>query len=181
MIKDIYATIFVGGRATGKTTRLLERANRTSLPIIAHNQNMKRYLEREAASRRLLNVKVWTLEEFKMRKLAGIEMAKEVLVDEAQLMLESVIGERVRAMTVATYDLHNFEIAEETNKPINSGMRQLNVYTEGNPSLVFVQDGDKCRIYQDGKELKGVRRITIDACAGEQTTHTVEYLTGHTE
>lgn len=54
---------------------------------------------------------------------------------------------------------------------------------EGAPALVFVQEkvGGICRIYQDGKELKGVRRITIDACAGEQTTHTVEYLTGHTE
>jgi predicted nucleic acid-binding Zn-ribbon protein len=51
------------------------------------------------------------------------------------------------------------------------------------PALVFVQErgSNKVKVYQDGKELHGVRSIDINATAGKITTHTVEYITGHTD
>ncbi|WP_396583087.1 hypothetical protein ACFVP7_06710 [Bacillus sp. SG20033] len=46
--------------------------------------------------------------------------------------------------------------------------------------LVFVQRkiGDAFDVYQDGKKLRGVRRIRIDAAVGEFTTHDIECFTG---
>ncbi|WP_028609724.1 hypothetical protein [Paenibacillus harenae] len=52
----------------------------------------------------------------------------------------------------------------------------------GKVALLFVQEmGSRFpRIYQDGRELKGVRSITIHADADDVTRHTVEFVTGHT-
>ncbi|MFC8958291.1 hypothetical protein ACFTXL_01215 [Bacillus subtilis] len=46
--------------------------------------------------------------------------------------------------------------------------------------LVFVQRkiGDAFDVYQDGKKLRGVRHIRIDAAVGEFTTHDIECFTG---
>jgi hypothetical protein len=51
------------------------------------------------------------------------------------------------------------------------------------PALVFVQEktGHGAKVYQDGKELEGIKSIVIKADAGEFTTHTIEYLTGATK
>lgn len=51
------------------------------------------------------------------------------------------------------------------------------------PSLLFIQEnGDRFpKIYQDGKELKGVRSITIRSAYDDITTHEVEFVTGCTE
>ncbi|WP_412094774.1 hypothetical protein [Bacillus haynesii] len=50
-------------------------------------------------------------------------------------------------------------------------------------SLVFVQrkKGDGFEVYQDGKRLRGIRRISIEAAAGGFTAHTIEYISGATE
>ncbi|WP_342493951.1 hypothetical protein [Bacillus sp. FSL R5-0447] len=49
--------------------------------------------------------------------------------------------------------------------------------------LVFIQRkiGDAFDVYQDGKKLRGVRHIRIDAAAGEFTTHDIEFVSGATE
>lgn len=51
------------------------------------------------------------------------------------------------------------------------------------PALMFIQEkGNRPpKIYQDGKEVKGVRAIRIDAGVESLTTHMIEYATGHTE
>ncbi|WP_412094996.1 hypothetical protein [Bacillus haynesii] len=48
--------------------------------------------------------------------------------------------------------------------------------------LVFVQrkSGDKFDVYQDGKKLRGVKTVRIDAALGEFTTHEIEYVSGET-
>lgn len=50
------------------------------------------------------------------------------------------------------------------------------------PALVFVQEreSNKVKVYQDGKELHGVRSIDIRAGVGKGTTHTIEFITGAT-
>ncbi|WP_268431072.1 hypothetical protein [Bacillus sp. Tg11] len=49
--------------------------------------------------------------------------------------------------------------------------------------LVFIQRkiGDAFDVYQDGKKLRGVRHIRIDAALGEFTTHDIEFVSGATE
>ncbi|WP_412095735.1 hypothetical protein [Bacillus haynesii] len=49
-------------------------------------------------------------------------------------------------------------------------------------SLVFVQrkKGDGFEVYQDGKRLRGIRRISIEAEVGGFTTHAIEYISGAT-
>lgn len=55
------------------------------------------------------------------------------------------------------------------------------------PALVFVQErtgtamGKKIKVYQDGKEVHGVRAIDINASIDDVTTHTIEYATGCTK
>ena|SRR5699024_1385103 len=50
-------------------------------------------------------------------------------------------------------------------------------------SLVFIQrkTGDDFTVLIDGKEVKGLRRITIHAGIEEFTTHEIEYVTGFTK
>ncbi len=49
--------------------------------------------------------------------------------------------------------------------------------------LVFIQRkiGDAFDVYQDGKKLRGIRHIRIDAAEGEFTTHDIEFVSGATE
>lgn len=52
------------------------------------------------------------------------------------------------------------------------------------PSLVFVHYGNKPNdfdVYQDGKLVKGIRNIDINADYESYTTHRIEYLTGFTK
>lgn len=51
------------------------------------------------------------------------------------------------------------------------------------PSLVFVQygEGSDFEVFQDGKKVKGVRGIIIDASIESITTHQIEFLTGRTK
>jgi hypothetical protein len=51
------------------------------------------------------------------------------------------------------------------------------------PALVFVQKGLKCgfTLYQDGKEVKGIRNLKIYAGYDSITTHEIEYVTGATK
>lgn len=54
--------------------------------------------------------------------------------------------------------------------------------SEREPSLVFIQRGigDDFTVIMDGKEVKGLRRISIHAGFDEFTTHNIEYVTGAT-
>ncbi|WP_230113433.1 hypothetical protein [Bacillus velezensis] len=49
--------------------------------------------------------------------------------------------------------------------------------------LVFIERkiGDAFDVYQDGKKLRGIRHIRIDAAEGEFTTHDIEFVSGATE
>jgi hypothetical protein len=51
------------------------------------------------------------------------------------------------------------------------------------PPLVFVQNkvGSDFTLYQDGKNVRGIRSLKIYAGYDEATTHEVEYLTGKTK
>ncbi|MGO4181214.1 hypothetical protein AB4Z17_08540 [Paenibacillus sp. TAF43_2] len=51
------------------------------------------------------------------------------------------------------------------------------------PSLLFIQEkGERLpRMYQDGKELRGVRSITIRSSYDSETTHEIEIVTGCTD
>ncbi|MED4787526.1 cell division protein ZapB [Bacillus atrophaeus] len=49
-------------------------------------------------------------------------------------------------------------------------------------ALVFIQRkvAGSVEVYQDGKRLRGVISVNINAKVGELTTHTIEFGTGHT-
>lgn len=51
------------------------------------------------------------------------------------------------------------------------------------PALVFIQKkvGNLFKVYQDGEEVKGIRKIRIDAEFDSATTHEIEFLTGATK
>lgn len=66
---------------------------------------------------------------------------------------------------------------------VGKGYNRWSLTFDEPPDLVFVQErgSNKARVFQDGKELHGVRSIDISASAGDITTHTVECITGHTQ
>lgn len=51
------------------------------------------------------------------------------------------------------------------------------------PALVFVQGkaGNGFTVYQDGKEVRGIRSLRIYAGFDDTTTHEIEYVTGATK
>ncbi|MBT2727847.1 hypothetical protein J7E63_12950 [Bacillus sp. ISL-75] len=51
------------------------------------------------------------------------------------------------------------------------------------PALVFVQESLKrgFTVFQDGKEVKGIRNIKIYSGFDSATTHEIEFLTGATK
>ncbi|MFD0825846.1 hypothetical protein ACT8ZR_09225 [Neobacillus sp. M.A.Huq-85] len=54
---------------------------------------------------------------------------------------------------------------------------------DNEPALVFVQENLKggFKVFQDGKEVKGIRNIKIYASYDGATTHEIEFLTGATK
>ncbi|MGK5510486.1 hypothetical protein [Brevibacillus formosus] len=97
--KEFFPTVYVGERKSGKTTRILEEASKTGLPILASNIMMKRYLEGTAKQLGFTSVTVITLDDLKDRRV------NKVYIDEAQLMLEHLLKVSIASMSVTTYDL----------------------------------------------------------------------------
>ncbi|TKI55112.1 hypothetical protein E8L90_06370 [Brevibacillus antibioticus] len=79
--KEFFPTVYVGERKSGKTTRLLEEASKTGIPILAHNIMMKRYLEGTAKQLGFTNVTVITPDALEHGHY------EKVIIDEAQLLL----------------------------------------------------------------------------------------------
>lgn len=99
--QDRFPKIYAGPRKSGKTTRLLHRAQETGIPILCMNPYIKSSTEREARNLGLDNVRVITLQGLKHPFNARI---KEVLVDEAHEMLEYLLGVKVKAATHTVYE-----------------------------------------------------------------------------
>lgn len=97
--KEFFPTVYVGERKSGKTTRLLEEASKTGIPILTHNIMMKRYLEGTAKQFGFTNVTVITPDALEHGRY------EKVIIDEAQLMLERLLRVKIASMSVTTYDL----------------------------------------------------------------------------
>jgi len=104
--KDLFPDVYIGPRKSGKTTNLLIIANAKNVPILVHNQPMKRHLEDYAKRLGLKNVRVITLYELDRGSVGG------VIVDEAQLLLEQLLKVRIDSLSITTYN--HIELAEIT-------------------------------------------------------------------
>ncbi|WP_212942476.1 hypothetical protein [Paenibacillus antibioticophila] len=100
--KQFFPKVFVGSRKSGKTTALLQRAEETKIPILTHDENMKSYLKSEAKRRGHENVKVLTVNDLHKD---GRRKPEKVIVDEAQLMLERLLGTRMDCFSATSYDI----------------------------------------------------------------------------
>ncbi|MBS2993684.1 hypothetical protein AC1659_30895, partial [Rhodococcus erythropolis] len=90
-----------------------------------------------------------------------------------------------------TVDRHRDEIdtLHKDNRTLGEELERLKEPKETEETapieapLVFVQRkiGDAFDVYQDGKKLRGIRHIRIDAAEGEFTTHDIEFVSGATE
>lgn len=98
-LRDRYPDVLAGPRRSGKTTKLLLRANETGIPILVHNEAMKRHIRWTAKQMDLKNVKVITLHDLKCNKV------ERVIVDEFQSLLEQMLRTRIDTMSVSTYEL----------------------------------------------------------------------------
>lgn len=98
--KEVFSTLYVGERKSGKTTELIKRAIERKLPILAHTKKMKVYLMWFSEQLDLGDVEVITVED-----LQGRRNYEKVLIDEPQLMLQRLLKVNVDAMAVTTYDL----------------------------------------------------------------------------
>lgn len=96
----------VGTRGSGKTARLIELSEKTGIPIVTCNERMARNIMRATRTMGL------NIPEVQVRPFAGNSYGrarKPVLVDEAQAILEKVIGQPV---TVAVFSAHQFDFSE---------------------------------------------------------------------
>ncbi|NEZ45282.1 hypothetical protein [Paenibacillus alvei] len=105
--KEFFPSVYTGTRKSGKTTQLLLRANTTGIPILAHKDIMKNYLERAAKRMGMHNVKVITRRDLERNKV------EKVIVDEAQFMLEQFIGTKIDSLSVTSYDIVQLEELQE--------------------------------------------------------------------
>ena len=127
--KGLYPTVYAGGRRSGKTTQLLKKAAISGVPVLTPNIHMKSYLQGVAKSLGLESVNVITVEELNKVRSLGLSTPKKVVIDEAQLMLETLLRVKVDEMTVTTYTLSDMEQTVcdsiekdlEINKPFSVG------------------------------------------------------------
>lgn len=88
--------LIVGGRGTGKTTELIRIAAAEGRYIVVPNERMKRCVAKQAKDMGLNMLYPVAFEELPFhRRFVG-----EVLVDEAQMILEKVIGAHINTMAV---------------------------------------------------------------------------------
>lgn len=91
LVKDMY----VGHRRSGKTYTIIHRAKETGLPILVIDVLRKRHMLHEAKRLGIDGIEVITLEELKRHH------TKNVLVDEAQTLLENILNVSIPEMTVS--------------------------------------------------------------------------------
>ncbi|MNW48397.1 hypothetical protein D3C74_257600 [compost metagenome] len=112
--KASYPTVFAGGRCSGKTTRLLREASERGLAIVTLRREMKRCLKQKA-NEIGVEVEVLTVDEINQRKFLGVPSPKKVLIDEAQLMLDKLLGVNTVGMSITTYHLHKLDCLKSAN------------------------------------------------------------------
>jgi predicted AAA+ superfamily ATPase len=95
--KDLFPSVFIGPRRSGKTTNLLVLSDIKKIPVLVHNRNVKRCLEEQARRIGLKHARVITLAEMKQQK------EKVVVVDEAQSLLEQLLGVKIDSASITTY------------------------------------------------------------------------------
>lgn len=105
--KDFHPSVYIGTRKSGKTRELLLRAHVNRIPILAHNNIWKKNLEGRAKRMGLYNVKVITLNELQRSKV------DKVIIDEAQLMLQRLLGVNIESMSTTSYDIVELEEIQE--------------------------------------------------------------------
>lgn len=112
-----FPTIYAGGRKSGKTTRLLQRASEMNVPILTHKNLMKNYLKHAAKELGLDNVEVIAISDLDK---SGAKKPEKVIIDDIQLMLETALRVNIDSMSVTTYDLHDLSESHEATKMDNA-------------------------------------------------------------
>lgn len=100
--KQFFPKVYIGSRKSGKTTALLQRAEATKTPILAHNENMRAYLKHEAKRMGFESVQILTISDLQKD---GRQKPEKVIIDEVQMMLERLLGTRVDSFSATSYDL----------------------------------------------------------------------------
>lgn len=87
--------VFIGGRRTGKTTRLIMLSHDTGIPIYTRTEQMAAFVEHQA---RRMGVTI-PKPICRTPKLTGLRPS-QVIVDEAGGVLEDVLGAKVVAASI---------------------------------------------------------------------------------
>lgn len=97
-----------GKRKCGKTTELIKRAHEKQLYILCANRHMAEYVFDQANEMKLDIPFPVTVDDLPLRNLHN----KEVLVDEAEMVLEQLIGKRIAGMSTSM-KMNEFYTIEE--------------------------------------------------------------------
>lgn len=89
---------YVGGRRTGKTTRIIELSHDTGIPILVHSAQIGRLLEHQARVMGKDIPKPVCAHELSMS--SGARRDRRVLVDEMGLLVESVFKVQIVAASI---------------------------------------------------------------------------------
>lgn len=98
-----FPSVYIGPRKSGRSTQLINLSAEKGIPILAHNSYMKSYLLGLAKDMGK-SIEIITLKDLEDRSFRT-----DVIIDEVQLMLETIMRIKIRAVSVTTYDQHNLE------------------------------------------------------------------------
>lgn len=98
--------VIVRGRAAGKTTELIKESHRTDACILVHHRSQADAIKRQAEKMGMKSIPYpITLDDLR-RKPSMYHMIKGILIDNAELILGSMIPVPINAITVSTTEEH---------------------------------------------------------------------------
>lgn len=97
--------IFTGGRASGKTTAAIKEASKHNLYILVTTRQQAAYVAMRAREMDLKIPYPISIDELEKTNLSKSSIIRDgIIVEEAQSILEKLIGTRIRMMTATESD-----------------------------------------------------------------------------
>lgn len=112
--KSCEGKVIGGKRMCGKTTRLIERANKENLYILCANKNMASIIYQQSQDMKLNIPYPVTVSELPLKGYM-----KEILVDEAEMVLSQLAGKRVVGMSTSM-ELTELDKIDKSKPPVTA-------------------------------------------------------------
>lgn len=109
-------------RCSGKTTMLINTAHITGYPIIVWDQVRAKFVYEQARKMGINDIEVFTLREYTEHKNIGNNPDKNVLIDEADKIIENALNYYLQSNVVAlTFSIPYEDLPKDNKKEDDHG------------------------------------------------------------